>query len=431
MTAHGASFQGCDLSQSSMWQLQAEAIDFSNAVLTDINMDYSNIRRVNFGNAVLTGTGLKHCIMEDCNLIGADLSQADFDDSTKMLGCTYDDTTLFPEAFDPLTHGLVDVNGPVLRTWPNCYDDDKNCDGVDYTLLTASMWHATLSDASFVDTNWQEVGFGGSHAQNADFTRANLRDASVNHVRFDNAILRETDLSGANFDSTRFTGADLTSATYSAETVFARASFDPTTKFPDGNTWLETNFFTTDIKGMKLILDDQDVSGMDLSSRFSSFSSCSFSRMTAHGASFQGCDLSQSSMWQLQAEAIDFSNAVLTDIHMDYSNFRRANFGNAVLTGTGLKHCNMEDCNLVGADLSQADFDESTNMLGCTYDDTTLFPEAFDPLTHGLVDVNRAWPNCYDEDKNCDGVDFTSAIDASMWHSTLSDASFVDTNWQE
>eukprot|EP00978_Attheya_sp_CCMP212_P048334 scaffold506057_cov59-Attheya_sp.AAC.1 len=65
---------------------------------------------------------------------------------------------------------------------PSCYELDKNCDDVDFTsAIDASMWHSTLNDASFVDTNWQGIGFGGSQAKNTDFTRANLRDASANH----------------------------------------------------------------------------------------------------------------------------------------------------------------------------------------------------------------------------------------------------------
>ena len=432
--AHGTSFQGCTITNTAMWQLQAEDVDFSNTDLSSSPMHYSNLRRANFANAILANTGLKHSNLEGCNMVGSDLSLFAFDTTTRLLGCEFDSTTTFPDAFDPLDRGMVNLEGPVVISWPECYDNDKNCDDVDFTLVATSLWGAMFNDGSFVNTNWQGVGFGGStQAKNTNFAGANLAGAACNHMRFDNAVLTNADLTGTNFEHTRFTGADTTGATSTSTTKWTGASFDASTKFPDGLTWLETSFFATDFGGLKLILDYQDVSSTDMATRFANYDRCSFTRIKAHGTSFQGCTITNTAMWAIQAEDVDFSNANLSNSPMHYSNLKRANFANAIMTGTGLKNTNLEGCNMVGADISQADLDSTTRLIGCTYDSTTILPPNFDPISLGMINLEGraviSWPECYDAEKDCDGVDFT-IVAASLWHATLNDGSFVGSNWQ-
>mmetsp|Transcript_6283 Transcript_6283/g.13107 ORF Transcript_6283/g.13107 Transcript_6283/m.13107 type:complete len:90 (+) Transcript_6283:159-428(+) len=55
-------------------------------------------------------------------------------------------------------------------TWPECYDVDKNCDDVDFTLSTVpNMGRTMLNDGTFVNTNWEGKGFGGSQAKKHGF----------------------------------------------------------------------------------------------------------------------------------------------------------------------------------------------------------------------------------------------------------------------
>ena len=396
MKAHGSSFVGADLSRAQMWAIQAEDSNFAGCNLLNVPLHYSNLRRVDLSNASLQGTGLKHSNLHGCNLIGADLTYSDFDGTTVFVGCTFDSSsTKFPVDFDPLSRGLIDVGGPVLPTWPGCYDDvPKNCDTVDFTWVQESLWHATLTDASFVGSNWEGVGFGGSTARNSNFTGAILRSSSANHVNFQNSCLRGVDLSGTNLDNANFKGADLTFATYDATTVFTNVAFDPYTVFFDGLGWASTAFFDTgDLKGMRLIMDNQDATGMDFGVLFPSYIKSSFNSLQAQDASFRGCDLTQASMWSFQGVKVDFSNAILANVPLHYSRLTGANFSNAILSGTGLLHSNLAGCNLVGADLSTANFDSTTTMTDCLFDDTTLFPSGFDPINFGLKDINAPTPS--------------------------------------
>jgi len=358
-------------------------------------------------------------------------------DGTSFYLCEYDSSTVFPEGFDPVAKGLIAIDGPAIKQWPSCYDEDKNCDGVNFALIPNDMWRSVLNDASFVESNWEGVGFGGSQAKYTNFTKAKLRGSSANHIPFDNSVFVGADLSGTNFESSGFKGVDLTGATITEETNLNKVEFDSSTKFPDGNDWMTTDFFSTDFKGMKLLMDYEDVSDMDFSAsvspRFESFAGASFHSLTAHHAKFQGNDFTGAWMQVMKAEGVDFTGANLSQITSQYSSIRWAILKGTKLIGAKLESTNLSGCNLVGADLTNLQINDGTSFYLCEYDSSTVFPEGFDPVAKGLIAIDgpaiKQWPSCYDEDKNCDGVNF-ALIPNDMWRSVLNDASFVESNWE-
>jgi uncharacterized protein YjbI with pentapeptide repeats len=119
----------------------------------------------------------------------------------------------------------------------------------------------------------------------------------------------------------------------------------------------------------------------------------------------------------------NFSGQVLQGIHIDDSDLREADFTdadlywayafrancegaifqNAKLNGATLAEANFRGADLRGADLSLdnlggatdvkgANFTgallEGTIFTGCQYDDSTIFPEDFDPAAHGMIWVD-------------------------------------------
>ncbi len=69
--------------------------NFSNKILTEINLSYSTLKGANFTGANLTGANLTGANLTSANLIGADLIKAD------LRGAIYNDETTFPEGFNP------------------------------------------------------------------------------------------------------------------------------------------------------------------------------------------------------------------------------------------------------------------------------------------------------------------------------------------
>lgn len=96
------------------------------------------------------------------------------------------------------------------------------------------------------------------------------------------------------------------------------------------------------------------------------------------GANMEGCDL----YW-----------GVLFD-----ANFTNVNLAHAKLNGAHAEGANFTNSNLCGADFGRDGLGYSTRLNGAnfnnaTYDDSTVFPENFDPISHGMIRKNRPSPD--------------------------------------
>lgn len=392
LEAHDASFHGCNLTDAYFWQIKASNADFSSAILSEVTFGYSTLEYSNFTSAVFDYTDLQHTNMQHCALEGADLSLAQIFDHTNLRNCSFStSTTLWPAGFTP--YCMRDTDGPELVEWPDCYleENQQNCDNLNFTCVTESLWSTAFTNGSFVNTDWRNVGFGGSTLVSTNFNGANLLDASANHNNFRDATFVGANLSGAYFQYTDFRGTDFTNAIYSNDTDWKYAQFGITTRFPDGVLWVDTSFFDTsangDFHGMRLNVDDENMTAFDFATKYSDYSFSSFNRLIAHDASFAGCDLSGASMWSLRAERANFTNADLTNTVMRASYYlQEAIFNGANFSGTELHHAGLQHCWLLGADLRNVQYDENTKFDGCRYDNTTLFPPDFD-LTW-LIDIH-------------------------------------------
>lgn len=89
----------------------------------------------------------------------------------------------------------------------------------------------------------------------------------------------------------------------------------------------------------------------------------------ARGVDFWKADLSSAGM-----RNADLAQAVLVEACLDRS----------VLAGANLKGARLDRASLIGTDLRNANL-EGTTFAGARYDDSTKFPEGFDPAGCGLV----------------------------------------------
>lgn len=137
----GASLSGARLEGASLSGADLEGANLSGANLQEAKLDYANLEGANLEGANLKGADLFGTILAGANLRGADLEGAYLFDAspecteecinlrafhhhqeeldlayqhtsdiiygTILSGATYDETTLFPDGFDPTTHGLV------------------------------------------------------------------------------------------------------------------------------------------------------------------------------------------------------------------------------------------------------------------------------------------------------------------------------------
>lgn len=353
--------------------------------------------------------------------LGADLSYAIFDSQTDLSFATlrqadlsfavdfdlallerteFDSSTKFPDGLDWKTTSFFSEDLRGMKIYFLEYEDISYQDlspYVDPRYIDFSYgWflRANATGATFNGNNLTEAYLQAIIAPRADFTNSILRDATSEYSNFNEASFLNADMSGMKLLYSEFEGADLTGATFDDSTNFTFASFNGNTKFDDGNGWKTTSFFTTDLRNMKLVLDNEDIAGVDLSAqvnlRFRDLSGSSMVRTTAHGARFQGNDLTDAYLQAIYAEDIDFTGANLTGVTSQYSNLQRAIFTGSKMVGMDVGNSDLRGCNLVAADLTGIVYNDQTKFGGCKYDEDTNLPADFDAVALGLVLVTES-----------------------------------------
>lgn len=96
-----------------------------------------------------------------------------------------------------------------------------------------------------------------------------------------------------------------------------------------------------------------------------------FSGANLIGASLQGCDL----------RAATFARANLSGTVFYKADLRGASLRDATLESTDFHQTRLEGADLTGVDLTKVD-------LRATYDESTIWPQGFDPVPAGAVHVN-------------------------------------------
>ena len=205
--------------------------------------------------------------------------------------------------------------------------------GVPLDLSGADLGRSGLL---IVDQNLSGANFSEANLSGAMVARTDLRGANFSEANLSGAYLYGTDLRDANFYKTNLQGADLQQSDFRSASL--RKAFLSTARFS------KANLSGADLTGANLSragLDSADLSGADLSD-------AKLIRANLSGANLSGADL---------------SGANLTD----------ANFSEANLSGADLGGADLSYADLSGANLSEA------NLDGVYYDDTAVWPSAFEP----------------------------------------------------
>jgi uncharacterized protein YjbI with pentapeptide repeats len=189
----------------------------------------------------------------------------------------------------------------------------------------------------FLRAGMEGANFRGAHLngvrldprlRGADFTGATLTDVGFNEVDLSKAILRNAQLEGGIWQKVDLSGADLEGARGSVQSIVSK--FD--------GLWAPW----ADLPGLGF---------------FGSGRGAVFAGSNLEGSGFSGSDLTDS----------DFSNANLSGANLD-----GADLTGATLRKADLRRATLRFAKLVGADLSEA-----------VYDQATIWPDDFDPAAAG------------------------------------------------
>ncbi len=102
------------------------------------------------------------------------------------------------------------------------------------------------------------------------------------------------------------------------------------------------------------------------------------------GAWWKGVDASEVDFWRADLSYVGMRNAILR-----CSVLVEAKLDGSVLAGADLTNARLERASLLGTDLRESKL-EGANFAGAIYNDSTLFPEGFDPVAEGLIPKKAA-----------------------------------------
>ncbi len=105
----GADFGGANLARARLQGCDLRAANFAGADLTGAKFPFADLRGANLRTATLESTSFSQARLEGADFTGSDLSRAE-------VRATYDDSTIWPEGFDPVTAGAVHVHPNAAQT---------------------------------------------------------------------------------------------------------------------------------------------------------------------------------------------------------------------------------------------------------------------------------------------------------------------------
>lgn len=124
------------------------------------------------------------------------------------------------------------------------------------------------------------------------------------------------------------------------------------------------------------LVAEEKLNGLEMPS--ADLSNASLDYRELKGANFRNANLTETSLQGCDLRVADLSGATLIKTILYLADLRGSNFTNAKLT-----KCNLRQARLEGADLRGAQISDCSVLA--TYDDSTQWPEGFDPVAAGAV----------------------------------------------
>ncbi|MCP3901057.1 MAG: DUF2169 domain-containing protein [Desulfobacteraceae bacterium] len=225
-----------------------------------------------------------------------------------------------------------------------------NLDGID--LSGAFLEQVDFTGASLIGANLSKSIMARAVLDDADLTGANLEEANVGAVHAHRTNFKGANLKSAKLSKGDFTEADFTEANLeeieSLEIVINYANFTQA-KMP------KVNFIEVQISGVKFIDADMNTSAFlkcsieDSDFSGSKINNCAFIDTLLKKACFEKADLSSTCFIATEPETF-----AMNDLNLKGACLKQANFQNMHMQKSDLTYTNMENAYFGSTDLSEA-----------------------------------------------------------------------------
>ena len=202
---------------------------------------------------------------------------------------------------------------------------------------------------SYINQDLSGKDFNSQKLTNKNFYNSNLQDANFDHAN----------LNGSNFQKANMEKTNLAFATLNRAILKGANLRDAKLSF---TTCTETNLSTAD-------LNNSDLSSANLTR-----------------TNLSNTNLSNANLYDVMSDGANLSGANLSGAKLDYAKFYNANFSGANFSGAKLDYVKFYNVDLSGANLENVNLSE-TIFNKTEYDDSTKFPEGFDPNSKGMINL--------------------------------------------
>jgi hypothetical protein len=149
---------------------------------------------------------------------------------------------------------------------------------------------------------------------------------------------------------------------------------------------------------MSLIVRDRDGKVLHEVGGANDLESCDLRRADFSGQVLEGINIADSDLREADCTGADMywanafmancEGAIFRDAQLNGADLKETNFRGADLRGAYISFDNLNGpAEMQGADLTGALLDDAV-LTGCEYNDSTVFPEDFDPIAHGMIWVD-------------------------------------------
>ncbi len=122
----------------------------------------------------------------------------------------------------------------------------------------------------------------------------------------------------------------------------------------------------------------------------SQLTNSNFENTQMYNVKLHHSDLSNSKFDGVMAELGRFSHTNFYNTTINDSDFQKANFHDAKFKGAVIKNSNFANANFIGADLSELkSIDDESIFAGAIYDRDTKFSSDFDPVSRGMIKIEK------------------------------------------
>ena len=336
-----ATFKGATLINSRINEANLSGTDLEGADLSYAQLSATDISRTKLVNAKLISANLTDAILRNANLSNADLHSANFSN--------------------------VDLRCVILRS-ANLSDTNLSSANLKY----ADLYQSIVNEKTNFDKKWDQIwkiineDYQCLDLTNADLIGANLHDAKLSGVKLNNADMKGVNLKNADLSNANLSDADL--------------SMDNETNHQGHRYLIPANLTEANLINANL-----------------SKATLSDARLTT--ANLQNANLNSANL-----NNSDLSSANLNNANLSNTNLQSARLCKATLIKSNLRNANIADAKLSNANLSNADLRgtnlsntklRSVNLKKAYFDKDTTFPQNFDPIEAGMIDLSIDYENPY------------------------------------